>query len=44
VFASLARAGELDAVDVTGRRWIDIDTADDLRAAELMLDDDGLVA
>jgi choline kinase len=44
VFASLARAGELDAVDVTGRRWIDIDTADDLRAAERMLDDDGLVA
>lgn len=37
VFASLARSGELDAVDVTGRRWIDIDTADDLRAAEAML-------
>jgi choline kinase len=37
VFASLARAGKLDAVDVTGRRWIDIDTADDLRAAERML-------
>lgn len=37
LFASLARAGELDAVDVTGRRWIDIDTADDLRAAERML-------
>jgi choline kinase len=42
VFASLARAGDLDAVDVTGRRWIDIDTADDLRAAERMLDDDGV--
>ena len=37
VFAALARAGELDAVDVTGRRWIDIDTADDLRAAETLL-------
>jgi choline kinase len=37
VFGSLARADELDAVDVTGRRWIDIDTADDLRAAEAML-------
>lgn len=37
VFALLARAGELDAVDVTGRRWIDIDTADDLRAAEALL-------
>lgn len=37
VFTSLARAGELDAVDVTGRRWIDIDTADDLHAAENML-------
>lgn len=37
VFASLARAGELDAVDVTGQRWIDIDTADDLHAAEAVL-------
>ena len=37
VFASLARAGELDAVDVTGQRWIDIDTPDDLRAAEAVL-------
>jgi choline kinase len=37
VFASLARAGDLDAVDVTGRRWIDIDTPDDLRSAERML-------
>ncbi len=37
VFASLAHAGELDAVDVTGSRWIDIDTAADLREAETML-------
>ena len=37
VFATLARNGELDAVDVTGRRWIDIDAADDLRTAEAML-------
>jgi choline kinase len=37
VFASLARNGELDAVDVTGRRWIDIDTAADLGAAEAMI-------
>lgn len=37
VFASIARADELDAADVTGLRWIDIDTADDLRAAEAVL-------
>ncbi len=37
VFATLARAGELDAVDVTGSRWFDIDTAADLHAAEAML-------
>lgn len=37
VFAALARNGELDAVDVTGRRWIDVDTAEDLRAAEATL-------
>ncbi len=36
VFASLARAGELDAVDVTGSAWIDIDTEDDLREATLL--------
>ncbi|HZP56498.1 MAG TPA: NTP transferase domain-containing protein [Dehalococcoidia bacterium] len=36
VFAALAEAGELDAVDVTGRRWIDIDTQADLHAAEAM--------
>jgi choline kinase len=33
VFATLARNGELDAVDVSGRRWIDIDTAGDLQMA-----------
>ena len=37
VFAALARAGRLDAVDVTGMRWIDIDTPKDLREAEAML-------
>jgi choline kinase len=37
VFARLARAGRLDAVDVTGSRWVDIDTEDDLCAAEAML-------
>lgn len=37
VFASLARAGELEAVDVTGMRWIDIDTPDDLRTAHAMM-------
>jgi choline kinase len=44
LFATLARAGELDAVDVTGRRWIDIDTEEDLRRAELLLGDDGRFA
>jgi len=45
VFAALARGGELDAVDVTGARWIDIDTAEDLRRAEAMLAQaDGRVA
>ena len=34
VFASLARAGQLDAVDVTGARWLDVDTPEDLAAAE----------
>jgi choline kinase len=37
VFAALAHAGRLDAVDVTGSRWVDIDTEDDLRDAEAML-------
>jgi len=44
VFAGLARAGELDAVDVTGMRWIDIDTPDDLRRAEGMIGADGRLA
>jgi choline kinase len=46
VFAALARAGELEAVDVTGARWIDIDTPADLRRAEAMLalEADGRVA
>lgn len=44
VFAHMARAGRLDAVDVTGERWVDIDTAEDLRLAEGMLVADGLVA
>jgi NDP-sugar pyrophosphorylase family protein len=37
VFASLARSGELDAADVSGRRWMDIDTVEDLRLAGEML-------
>ncbi len=37
VFAKLARDGELAAIDVTGRRWIDVDTAIDLRDAEALL-------
>ena len=44
VFAALARARRLDAVDVTGRRWIDIDTEDDLRAARAMVGPHGDVA
>ncbi len=46
VFAKLARAGELDAVDVTGARWIDVDTPADLRSAETMFarEADGRVA
>ena len=43
-FAAIARAGGLDAVDVTGRRWIDIDTPDDLLRAETMLGADGRLA
>jgi NDP-sugar pyrophosphorylase family protein len=39
VFACLAATSELDAVEVTGHRWIDIDTLDDLRRAEAMLGD-----
>ncbi|MBI5289151.1 MAG: NTP transferase domain-containing protein [Chloroflexi bacterium] len=37
VFASLARVARLDAVDVTGRRWLDVDTPEDLAAAEAWL-------
>lgn len=37
VFAVLARAGELDAVDVSGCRWMDIDTVEDLRRADELL-------
>jgi 1L-myo-inositol 1-phosphate cytidylyltransferase len=37
VFSALARGGELDAADVTGCRWIDIDTAEDLREAEALM-------
>ncbi len=37
VFRALAQAGELDAVDVTGSCWVDIDTEQDLRDAEAML-------
>jgi CDP-L-myo-inositol myo-inositolphosphotransferase len=44
VFASLAQAGELEAVDVTGLHWIDIDTPHDLRAAEALAEARGLVA
>ena len=36
-FAALARSGELDAVDVTGCAWVDVDTPDDVRLAEAML-------
>ncbi len=38
VFATLAHAGELDAVDVTGNRWFDVDTEEDLRAASSQVD------
>ena len=34
VFAALARAGRLEAIDVTGMRWMDVDTPEDLRAAQ----------
>ncbi|HEY7801879.1 MAG TPA: nucleotidyltransferase, partial [Dehalococcoidia bacterium] len=44
LFGMLARAGDLDAVDVSGRRWIDIDTAADLARAEAMLGADGRLA
>jgi choline kinase len=44
VFAVLARAGRLDAVDVTGMRWADIDTPEDLQRAEAMLAAHGRLA
>lgn len=34
VFASLARDGRLEAIDVTGMRWMDVDTPEDLDAAQ----------
>ena len=34
VFADIAQGGKLDAIDVTGCQWIDIDTEADLRRAE----------
>lgn len=37
VFARLARAGELDAVDVTGAAWVDVDTPEDAQVAETLL-------
>jgi choline kinase len=37
VFASLAREGELEATDVTGRLWLDIDTPGDLQMAESLV-------
>ena len=37
VFATLARSGDLDAVDVSGHRWMDIDTVEDLRLADQLL-------
>jgi choline kinase len=37
VFASLAHRELLDAVDVTGYEWLDIDTPDDLASAHLMI-------
>lgn len=44
VFSAIARRGDLDAVDVTGRQWIDIDTEADLLRAEAMLGSDDRVA
>jgi 1L-myo-inositol 1-phosphate cytidylyltransferase len=37
MFAALAHAGGLDAIDVTGQRWIDVDTIEDLVLAEELL-------
>ncbi len=37
MFAALAHAGDLEAIDVTGHRWIDVDTIEDLVLAEELL-------
>jgi choline kinase len=37
VFSSLARRGRLDAIDVTGLRWMDVDTPHDFHAARAWL-------
>jgi CDP-L-myo-inositol myo-inositolphosphotransferase len=39
VFAALARAGALEAVDVTGHAWLDVDTPADIARAEAMVAD-----
>jgi len=33
IFAALAARGRLDAIDITGARWVDVDTPDDLAHA-----------
>lgn len=38
VFAALAARGRLEAVDVTGMPWVDVDTPADVRAAEALLE------
>lgn len=42
IFSALARRGELYAADVTGGFWYDVDTADDLAAAGMLLGETGL--
>lgn len=37
IFSELARRGELEAVDVSGAMWYDVDTAEDLAAARLLV-------
>lgn len=37
IFWELARRGELEAVDVSGATWYDVDTAEDLAAARLLV-------
>jgi 1L-myo-inositol 1-phosphate cytidylyltransferase len=39
IFGALARAGDLDAVDVTGCSWMDIDTPEDFAAARAMIEE-----